>query len=256
MSTENKKTSSSVSLQGIVYNVLNDMGIYNKDNYYRYLQFAIRGFTKLNMFSLESIEVAYLEMSDAGAVTIPPEFISYTKIGICKNGKVLILGLNNDICISRSESCGVALNTAFDVTEERFPSGYYFSPHFRGESYLPKLYGLSGGYSQSYYRVDRERGEIQFSSSVPNSTVILEYISSGVSLSGNTYIPRQAEEALIAFVHWKRVQYDPLVSQGEKRMAKADYYEEFNQLNSFEHMPTAQEIMDAFYTGWRATPNR
>jgi hypothetical protein len=235
---------------------MNDLGIYNKDNFKRYLQWAIRGFTQLNLYSLESFNVAYLTMDEVGRVTLPDDFIDYTKIGICKSGKIYTLGLNDDLCMSRSEECGVPLNDSFNAADDTLPAGYYFVSHFRGDNYIPALYGLTGGFAESYYRVDRKRGEIQFSSSVARSEIILEYLSSGVSLTGSTYIPRQAQEALIAFVHYKRVEFDPVSPMNLKQFHKQEFDEEFNKLNSFEHMPTAQEIMDALYKGYKATPKR
>jgi hypothetical protein len=41
-----------------------------------------------------------------------------------------------------------------------------------------------------------------------------------------------------------------------KQFHKQEFDEEFNKLNSFEHMPTAQEIMDVLYKGYKATPKR
>jgi len=251
MSNENKKTSGVVSLQNIVYNVLNDEGIYSKENFKRYLQWVIRGFTQLNLYNMRTLEVVTLDMSDTGVVTLPDDYIDYTKIGICVNGTILTLGLNNDLCLPRTQLCAEDVNSNFNAVNVASYGGYYFGASSWGKGASPTIFGYTGGFAESYYRIDTELRQIQFSSAVDRGEIILEYLSSGVSITGNTYIPRQAVEALIAFCHWQRVKFDPKISAAKLSMIKQDYIEEENKLTFFENVPTMQEIQDALYETWQ-----
>ena len=257
MSNDNPKLKGFVTLQNIVSNVLNDKNIYSKENYKRYMQWVIRAYTQLNLYNLDSIEVDYLTMSDSGAVSLPDDYIKYTKIGVCSSGRVVVLGLNKDLCTPRGAECGIDINDYFNSSDPDIVSdGYYFAPHYRSGSYIPKLYGYTGGFAESYYKVDGERRQIQFSSSVNRNEIVLEYISSGISLSGVTYIPRQAVEPLIAFCHWQEAKFDAKTPVTKLRELKNDYLEEETKLTFFENAPTIQEIQDAMYSTWSQTPKR
>ena len=105
------KTKGFVTLQSIVKDVLNDTGIYSLENYLRYMRFAVRGCTQLHLYDLNSVEVAFLDQSDVGTITLPDDYVDYTKIGVCDNrGNIYILGLNENMCLSRTEECGLPVN--------------------------------------------------------------------------------------------------------------------------------------------------
>lgn len=250
MSEVNKKTSGTVSLQNIVANVLNDLNIYSKENYKRYMQWVIRAFTQLNMYTLRTVETVILSVSDTGAAIYPKDFIDYARIGECIGGKIYELGYNADLCLPRATECGEDVNANYDSDSEgtgavsllyNYPLGY-------------RWYGVRGGQAESYYNIDRELGQIQLSNSITGD-LVLQYISSGVSINGDTYIPRQAQESLIAFVHWQKSKWDgePL---NRTLMLKRDFEEEETKLTNFETIPTLQEILDVFYESWSQTPVR
>ncbi|MBU0846811.1 hypothetical protein KKH23_06430 [Patescibacteria group bacterium] len=246
-----------ITLQQIVMDVLSDLGIYDLSNYTRFLKWAARGYTKLNLYDLSNIEVVRLTMSTVGTVTLPDDFIDYTKIGIeDSRGNVYVLGLNDDMILNRTEVCSQSVNSYFNSeSDTAVLDGYIFAPYFNDGEYVT-LYGISGGFADSYYRVDRERGYIQFSSSVPNGTVILEYISSGISVKGNTYIPREAQETIIAWIHWKYRDFSPQYNLSQVAMAKQTWIEERHELRDFVTIPTMQEIQDVFYESYKQTIKR
>jgi hypothetical protein len=242
-----------VTLQQVVYNYLNDINNYSKENYKRLFQWAIRGYTDLNLYHLDTISVAYLTPNiDTGVCNLPDDFVRYVKIGYNDNGTIKVLGLNNELALVRDESCGEVSNPDYGTStdEANTDLAVPFVPHFYGDTYVPALYGLNGGYAEAYYRIDKERRLLIISNAVTGSEIILEYVSSGVSLSGATFIPREALEPLIAFLHWQDAKFNPKLTRGDRQDAKQDYHEAVNKMRFLVHKPTKEEFLDAIYSGF------
>lgn len=244
-----------ITLKDIVDDVLVEAGTYDESEYLRYLKVAIRGFTRLNILHIADIKVAYLPISDINTVSLPSDYVSYSKIGININGDIWTLGLNDKMAFARTESCGLRINELANVTDTNtyFDSRIFFSNHYRDGTYVTNLFGLGGGLNTAYYRIDKEYGVIQLQGSVPQSEIVLEYVSNGISENGSTIVPIQAREAMIAWVQWKTTPRD----QNNKRLAaKNEYLEEVEELRSFESIPTLDELMDAIYAGYKQSPKR
>ena len=257
MSNENPNISGYPTIQQAVIDFLSDKGVLDTENYLRYFKWAARALTKLNMFDIATFETVYLTINDVGVAVLPEDYIDYTKIGIRDSkGQVLLLGINDDILINRATECGNPINDYYDTSSDSdILDGYYFVPFYDDDYGYTTLYGLTGGFAEGYYRIDRERRQIQFNSIIPQTTVILEYISSGIKTSGNTYVPRQAMEAVIAFMHWKDKTFNGgTLNQIEQ--AKSDWKTERQELRDFETIPTLQEIQDTFYSSYKQTPKR
>lgn len=244
-----------ITLKDIVDEVLNEMNVYDEHDYLRLLKIAMRGFTDLSLYDMGTIRVAYLTMTDTNAVELPRDYIAYSKIGICIGGNIWTLGLRDNICLQRTERCGLKINELSSADTSSYATVSYIN-HTKNGDVVTGLYGLGGGFNVSYYREDKERGIIQFHGSVPQSEIVLEYVSNGISADGVTLIPEQAKEALIAWVNWKRKISDPQYSGNQIAMSKMEYLEEVEKLRAFEHSFTLDEMMDVFYESYKQTPKR
>ncbi len=245
-----------LTLKDIVDDVLNEIGTYDEHEYLRYLKLAMRGFTRLNLFHMSNIRVAYLPVSDINTVTLPSDYVAYTKIGINVNGNIWTLGLNDKMAFAREESCGLRINELADVTDVSTYSTCSYIDHTKDGVRVTNLFGIGGGFNVAYYRVDREMGVIQFQGGVPQSEVVLEYVSNGIKTDGVTIVPVEAREAIIAWIHWKRKINDPKFTINDRLSSKQEYLEEVNELRCFEDSFTLDEMMDVFYEGYKQTPKR
>lgn len=260
MSDAQRNISAVVSLQHVVANFLNERNEYSQENYKRYLQMAVFGFSNLNMSSLRSYDVVYLTPDNKGQCRLPDDFVDYTKVGCNLNGKLYILSMNNEIVINRETENGDIVNESYNVPDISFDSLIAFIPHTYNNVYVDNLYGSSynSGYSSvvPMFNIDYTNKVIQLSSSIPTTKLIVEYVSTGVSLNGNTYIPRYAENAMIEYLHWRSRKNDSKYSRGEVIDAKMDYIEAVNMLETFESLCTYQEVMDVFYQTSKQTIKR
>lgn len=254
-----EKTSGLATLDYVVNSCFNQLGDYTQRNYDQYLQFAIEGFGQLNLFHISTIKVAHLAMNDAKVVSLPPDFIDYTKVAVCINGRLWTLSLNNNMCLPRAEVCGVPVREIITTPSNSLvlpEGGYYFADHYYNGRFVQNLYGLGGGFNMAYFRIDKERRNIVFSGSIPNDEVVLEYISTGVSKHSTTLIPYQAVAALRAYIQWQRIEFNENFSESAKERKKKQYEEECLALTCFETKFTMDEYLDMTYRNTKQSPKR
>jgi hypothetical protein len=76
------------------------------------------------------------------------------------------------------------------------------------------------------YIIDKERGIIQFSSSVQGRTIVLDYISDGLfqRADSDIRIHKFAEEAAHEYIYWKLISKNKNVPRNEKEGARRDWF--------------------------------
>ncbi len=224
-------------------------------NLERYLQIAIEGYSQMQLFTMNTINVEYLQVDqNTNSALLPPDFLTMTKIGVNLRGKIWTLTLNNNITIPKPESiCDEPIERV--TSDTTITGGYLFAPHYRNGAFVDTLYGLGGGFNVAYYRIDMENRVIYFDGRVPNNEVILEYKGTGVK-AGGALIPRQAVPALKAYIYWKAIAKDTRLAMGERNLAKMEYYEELHELKQFEWSFTMDEYLDAMYLTMSQGPKR
>ena len=202
--SDKRDTSGFVNLDYVVNNALMDMNDFSMENYKRFIQWAVRGFTDLNLHILDSVKVAYLPLSSAKTAALPSDFIDYMKIGMEINGEVWTFTLNPNMNFPRKvDECGEVQPTNTQNIDDKvvgtrsiIPNfGYYFAMHFRNGQYVGEMYGLGGGYNNAYFRIDEQRNQIVFDSEIPADEIILEYKSTGISQNGGSIIPRKVSQS-------------------------------------------------------------
>ena len=245
------------TLQKVVADVLNDMGMYDTDNYLRFIRFASRGFQKLKLFHLNSHKTIYLTADDeTNIIKLPTDFVDYVRIGVCENSQtessntIWTLTLNEDLCFPRDIVDGQDFNSPAGVTSADEISIY-------GYPWLYPYYDAKGGRNSLYMRLDRNYNRIIVQGVIQSyQRPVLEYISTGVSADGNTYIPIVATEALISFIHWKRKQNSTGFTQYDKEAAKNEWMEEVAQLEEQQYSFTYDEFLDVLYSSYTQSIKR
>ena len=255
MSFEDKKTKGTVTIGYVVASVMNRLRDYSMRNYSFLEQIVIEGFTELNMFHLDNIEVVYLRMSSAKTVSVPCDFIDWLKIGIPINGRLRVITKDDSLLLPRTFADGkeVGNKDAVSVSSSDY---LYFPIHYKDGSLVAGLYGLPGGIDSTYYRYDKEKRQFIFGGSIPRTEIVLEYLSTGVKLGGNTIIPREAVPALRAYALWQLIENDRKVPMGEKERKKQQYEEEVEKLRFFISAFTLEEYKQMVYKHARQSPKR
>ncbi|MBE3087295.1 MAG: hypothetical protein IMZ64_13890, partial [Bacteroidetes bacterium] len=139
MSLTNPKTQGTVTISYVVASVLNRLRNYSQRDYSFLEQIVIEGYTDLNLWHLNNIEVCYLRMSDAKTVSLPADFVSYLRIGIPINGKLQVLTHHDKILFPRTFADGVDVGN----TDEGVGgvASLYLDSHFSNGPFVGGVYG-------------------------------------------------------------------------------------------------------------------
>jgi hypothetical protein len=258
MSIVAPKIAGVVSLRHVVMSVLNRMEDYTMRKYYFLMQLAIEGYTTLSLWHLDNIEVVYLTMNPLSKiVSLPADFVDWLKVGIPVGGKLKVLLRHDQILFPRLLDDGVTpIGNADAPDTTDMSSLVYFSDHIRSGQFVAGLFGMPGGVSDASYRFDRENRTFVYTGSVTDNYIVLEYISSGVNLTGSTTIPREAEPALRTYLLWQAVENDPRVAYNEKERRKRNHEEELAALDFFQSSFTADEYRQMLWSSSRQTAKR
>ena len=198
--------------------------------YFKCWNLAYRAMTELGLDFFYSVKSVKLPVNPNLTVTLPADYLNYTKVGILNNeGAIIPLQVNNN------------LTTAFDMQPNRLaqtqdpsivtgysPQGIVWWNFWNGYG-LSNLYGLpSGSPFVGSFKIDNKNGVIVLDEYYDFEYVMLEYIASPVS-GGEYFIPIQFKEAVIAYLRWKDLISMPPSrrgSLGDKRDRRSDYYNE------------------------------
>jgi hypothetical protein len=228
-----------------------DLDDYTTNQYEKLLQYAILGYQDVNLTSMHSVKVEYLQMNDTMAVDLPSDYDDYYKIGMEINGHFWNLGLNPKLTLPREEKCGNDVRDAVD-SNGTGRGGYLYTSHYRDGNYVGGLFGVGGGFRVAQYRIDSARRQIIFSSNVPYGDIVLEYSSNGIS--AQTLVPRKAVATVVAYMHWRRLKGKNRLA--ERREAKQEWDEEKSQLRAINMRFRKSEYLDMLHAEQVQTAKR
>ena len=181
------------TLSTIIDNVLSDQDSYAKEsNWKRYFQWGVRGFKQLQLFSLPMDQAIDLPVqSGVRCVVLPSDFIKFTAIGITRGNRFHAFTLKPDLQPTLNYVCGMPEQVTQQITPNiHRAAGYQFD------------YAEGGGKNFWYYKEDYPNNRILIDGA-PLTEATLIYTSTGIKMNSETLIPKIAEEAMIAFIHWQ-----------------------------------------------------
>lgn len=233
----------STNLKSIVANVITDTNDYTLKGYNRYLNYSIRGMKELSIFNGKDFyKEVELTINDVGCITLPSDFLDYMAVGVKYRGKLWTFTKKDGLVSPNGESCGVE---AYDDDEEYAISGNRWVCG----------YGVEGGSNSFYFKIERKNNRIVLNGVESYTKVRLRYKSSGVSLDGATIVPKIYEEFLIAYIHWRAMQFDKGHTVADKELAKRNFNDEYEKLTN-ALSPKIDEWYDAIYSGYTQSLKR
>lgn len=216
--------------------------------YKRAVSIVIDGYRDINLFHLGNAKKAILRMNDISCIDLPDDYQAFISLGIAYNGSYWTFTKDGTLVSPSAEVNGVeVLQTEDQTVAGSFSFGSYSS---------------TGGSNDYSYMIEESKRRIVING-LPNSNVTLTYISTGISMTEETAIPKYTEEALLAWCRWKFAENDPGFSQGARYSAPMNkvmyeedqYYKQLRQID-FVNSSTIEQIYDAIYSTWKQTPKR
>lgn len=225
-----------IPITQVVDSYLNERGEYEKENYMRYLQIVLEGYSNHQIYNPVFIKTVELEINSANIAQLPSDYIDYVRVGVVRSGRIYTLTRNDKLYLHSNELCGV--QTLADGAD---------SVATINESVV--WYGAGGGYNFGQYRFDKGRSRIYFGGDLASYTVIMEYVSDGISTDDITYVPRPILPLLKAYL-------DYIISLREKdalgrtQMLMQIYFNEVDKFNQLTSGFTVDEFLDAVRSGY------
>jgi len=166
---------------------------------------AFRALVELNLdISNEPVSVR-LPVNGNKTVTLPSDYISWTKIGLLNNlGEVNTLKINNALSIFKDNNPNRLSQLTPDVqTSYNMIFGIPFFLNYFDNGLYYNLFGVGGGLiTYGDCRVDEKNGVIVLEPHFQYDHIILEYMSCPQK-NGDYTIPIELQEAVIAFIEAK-----------------------------------------------------
>jgi hypothetical protein len=208
----------------------------SSQDFRRLYNIGVRGLREFNSDVVGTFATALLPVNANKTVTLPPDYISYSKMGVInERGEIVTLRLNNQL---------TTYNDAHTLKQDRFenvpelttvtnpgvPYGYpfiYFNFFVSNQSY--NLFGIGGGGQDiGEYKVDEECGVIVLGPYFQWDKILLEYLSDGMDCECDDYmVDSRASEAMVAYMRWKSALDMPKkYGQGIIREYKSEYISE------------------------------
>lgn len=211
------------------------------NEYYRFHELALDGLRELRLHHVhEGLKFAKLTQSSIGTVDFPEDMIEFRGIAVPVAGKLVWLTRNNDI----------VMTTTMVLSQETQDSDDEEGVDIL-DSATSGFYARGGVNLDGYYNIDYQNRRI-FLNSVTRTEVVLAYITSGVEVSEETYVPTKYEQVLIAWIVWRDSMYD------ESRIRVAEYYKQryTEEVIMLDEGYTIEELFDALASSWSMLPLR
>lgn len=189
-----------------------------------------------------SLKCSYYELGESARVaSLPPDCMRISKIALKSGNRVWTLTVDNNLRIPENI---FQCETEQDVSSEYlgwWPGGY-------SSNWNDPQYALGGGQNTNYYRIYEEGGQklIVFDHNIPSGELILEYMSNGSDISGDTFIDTTYSEPFRLYLMSEYVMY--MGNKGEKGMYKElqlQYTAAQWEANILAKAPRLYELIDA-----------
>jgi hypothetical protein len=220
---------------------------YSMNDYDWIEQLAIEFYQhKLSAFNMPSVVAEYVDVDANTKIwPMPADYIRYTKVGYKTGNRVWTLGVDNTLAFQDPDACGT-IEEAQSNPNYGNSSGFWIAEGFYNGTYFGPIYTAGGGFNVNYYRVNDKQRYIQFAEALPNGKAVIEYLSSGKNVCGNTLIPLAYFDAFQKYLLWQMCELKPeLINLAKDR--ERQYTDAMWDANIVAKSPTVDEIMDTIY---------
>jgi len=260
---------SKYTLTSVAQKVASDLEDFSGHKILTYINWAKAGWRGLQEEVMKEVKTVKLPMNSYYAIDLPEDCVDWTKVGIQYGDKVLILGIADDIALLHDETdCGEAIPNIHMASIDDVTNGinieayvpFYFSNYY-GSAPLNGVVGgeLSGVYTglpyKGFFRENKEKRQLQFSSNVKNKEIYFEYISDGSICNGSTKVAPVAFDYLVQYVHYERIKHKPDIADSHKNRTQSDLWYEFQKVKRLTAGITMKDIVNGVHAGYRLTPH-
>ena len=176
------------TINDIIFQCYSDLGrSATEEDHKRYFAWIVRGYKNLNLCTLPLDKAVTLDVKTGiRCVVIPDDYVSFVAIGRDTENHFEKFVSKPDLMPNTTEGCFTITQTDTLPTKDLYGG-----------------YAVGGGRGRWYYRLDEGNNRILIDGDILTEATLV-YKSTGIDMNGETFIPKLAEEALIAWVHYQQ----------------------------------------------------
>lgn len=205
-----------ITLDSIIDDYMTEAELSNH-KYFKLFHLAFRCFEQLGLDFFYRIKSVKLPVNSNFTVTLPPDYLNWTKVGVLSDGGEIIPLYYNDKLTTFADLASNRLEQTQDPqsTWVEWNSNTWCN-WWNGWGYA-NIYGVpSGEPFMGSFKIDTENGVLLLNERFNRDYVMLEYVSS--PREGQTYyLPLHFREAVISWLRWM----DAISSIGRSHMKNA-----------------------------------
>ena len=201
---------------------------------------AVECLSELNIYHSQQIREAYLDISPVNIANLPPDFIECATIppSVIIGNRIHPLSLDNNIPLDTAIDCGNETNPQpVGIT-----AGSHY-PYYRDIDYAGQ-YGSHPTKNIGFYRIDKSARIIRLRGNITSDKLYLEYLSTGVSLDGETLIPRELMPVIRDYLLWQSIEHDPSHAANDKERKEQAYNNSMLKYHHWKSSFSIQEFLD------------
>lgn len=207
---------------------LNDMGMHN---YTKFMLWATEGLQEMRIDDFQEIKSIRGTTTTIATFPFPTDMVKWTKIGTISGDRVKVFTLNPALILNHVKDCGVDQNnpkykssTGIDLNIENEDSIWLFNNFWGIGNSSGAIYGYGNGVQgDGEFRVNKDMREFQFNSQYADKDIVLEYVSTGLNPSGQSYVEESIRKAVKEYIFWMNTERNIAKGGAEKQRAKDLY---------------------------------
>lgn len=212
---------------------------YSQADLERLIQIGIQGYTDMMIYDIPHVSRKKISVSDGLVANLPADFVKENRVLALFDGELTPLK-KYTVNLNSEEECG---DTVAGIQEQ---DEIHVGKVRMGED-IGANYNV-GGEFEYRFDIDMKTRTIVFNKMVPNKTVFMEYIGSGISDSGETYIPLIAVTPLRSYIIWQKDLLNSRIAQSEKIARMKEYETTLDAMRHHNSMMSYQEYMDEYWS--------
>lgn len=202
---------------------MDDPGMHN---YAKLMLWACEGLQEMRIDDFQEIKSILTTSTTIATVPFPVDMVKWTKIGEMSGDRVKVFTINNSIALNHKTVCGEEQNNPkyeskpnldLNLSNSESLDGYYFYGYNSGQA----IYGYGNGtQGDGQFKVNKDRREFQFSSQYASTPIVLEYVSSGLNPTGQSYVEESIRKAVKEYIFWMYTERSKTAGLGDKQRAE------------------------------------
>lgn len=222
-------TNALVTIEYVISSYLNRKGISSSADHDRYKQILVEGFTDLNLFHTTYYSEYIGTVNAVNQLTLPIDFVDWVKVSVEINGQYWELDYNENIISEPSNTASVPVFT-----------NHLVAPPVVGNGYTRLRRNKMGE-----FKLNREKRVLTFVGDYKNYSIYLNYVSTGIPLSGKVYVPRELVTVLRNYLDWQIKYNDDSVPVVKAEIAANIYGDSLIQYYDSVEPMSMKELLNA-----------